>query len=238
MTNMNTMSQSSAAVSRNSVSPYPDEPSPSESAQSPSPTVGRKTFRSDEPDVPLLIKRCKSGNIDSWNILVHRYQKDIYQVAFSFSHNREDAEDVTAQVFLRLYQSLNTFRSESRFRPWLFTIVHRTFLDMCVRPVSRSRRPMEYLRSTDDGLSWVSGILDAAPSSENVYLELEADQILSQAIAALPVMHRMMLGRFYSEGQSYPEIAAAIGVPIGTVKSRLNRAHKLLRGKLMRYQER
>jgi RNA polymerase sigma-70 factor (ECF subfamily) len=188
----------------------------------------------EETDTPFLIQLCQSGNADSWNTLVHRYQKEIYRVAYSFSHDREDAEDVTSQVFVRLYQSLHTFRNESGFRPWLFRIVYRTFLDMCVR--APSRRPVEHLSTTDDEFGWVTGICDPAPSPETRCLEKEASQILAQAILSMPKMQREVLERLYDEEQSYKEIAVDMGVPLGTVKSRVSRAHKLLRGKLIRYQ--
>jgi RNA polymerase sigma-70 factor (ECF subfamily) len=195
-------------------------------------------LRQDEQGVQALIQHCQSGDYASWNTLIHRYQKDIYRVAYSLSRNREDAEDVTSQVFVRLYQSLRTFRNESSFRPWLFCIVHRTFLDMCVRPLHRSRHLVAHVRSTDDEFASVTMIMDSAPSPEGIYLEKEAHQILTQAIQQLPLIQREVLGRLYNERKSYKEIARDAGVPVGTVKSRLNRAHKLLRKTLIPYQER
>lgn len=185
----------------------------------------------------LLIQRCQLGNAGAWDALFHNYQKDVFRIALSLSHNREDAEDITGQVFVRLYQSLHTFRNKSRFRPWLFCIVYRTFLDMCIRPAYRTHPAIEYLRSTDDEFASKTNICDPTPTPEGICLEKEAAQILQQAIGHLPPVQGQMLVRFHTDGKSYQEIATETGLPIGTVKSRLNRARKMLRERLTPYQE-
>jgi len=185
----------------------------------------------------VLLDRCKAGDTVAWDTLIRRYEKSICKFAYSLCRNHEEAGDIAGQVFLRLYQNLHTFRNEASFTSWLFRIVRNTYLDLCVRPAHRSHLSLDAGPNNDNEPSTGRDIMDPAPSPESICMEHETAQLLAKAIHHLPAYQRQVLRMYHSEGKSYEEIAAATGLSIGTVKSRLNRARNMLRERLSPYQE-
>lgn len=184
-----------------------------------------------------LIQRCKAGDTDAWDTLIGRYTKFVYNLAYSFCRNQEDAGDIAAQVFLRIYQSLHTLHNESRFVSWLFRIVSNTYLDVCIRHVHRGHLSLNSSSTNDGEPSSGWDIPDPAPSPETICLENETVHMLAEAIRHLPTYQRQVMRMYLTEGKSYLEIAEVTGLCIGTVKSRLNRARAILRERLATFQE-
>jgi RNA polymerase sigma-70 factor (ECF subfamily) len=185
----------------------------------------------------VLLDRCKAGDTAAWDTLIRRYEKSVYKFAYSLCRNHEEAGDIAGQVFLRLYQNLHTFRNEASFTSWLFRIVRNTYLDLCVRPAHRGHLSLDAGPNNDNEPSTGRDIMDPSPSPEAVCMEHETAQLLAKAIHHLPAYQRQVLRMYHTEGKSYEEIAAATGLSIGTVKSRLNRARNMLRERLSPYQE-
>jgi RNA polymerase sigma-70 factor (ECF subfamily) len=185
----------------------------------------------------VLLDRCKAGDAAAWDVLIRRYEKSVYKFAYSLCRNHEEAGDIAGQVFLRLYQNLNTFRNEASFTSWLFRIVRNTYLDLCVRPAHRGHLSLDAGPANEGEPSTGRDIMDPAPSPEAVCMEHETAQLLAKAIHHLPAYQRQVLRLYHTEGKSYEEIAETTGLSIGTVKSRLNRARTMLRERLAPYQE-
>jgi RNA polymerase sigma-70 factor (ECF subfamily) len=185
----------------------------------------------------VLLDRCKAGDVAAWDTLIRRYEKSVYKFAYSLCRNHEEAGDIAGQVFLRLYQNLHTFRNEASFTSWLFRIVRNTYLDLCVRPAHRGHLSLDAGPNNDNEPATGRDIMDPAPSPETVCMEHETAQLLAKAIHHLPAYQRQVLRMYHTEGKSYEEIAAATGLSIGTVKSRLNRARNMLRERLAPYQD-
>jgi RNA polymerase sigma-70 factor (ECF subfamily) len=181
------------------------------------------------PSEVILLDRCKSGDRDAWDTLIHRYEKAIHDFAYSRCRNHEEAEDIAGHVLLRLYQSLHTFRHEASFTCWLIRIVHNTYLDMCVRPIHRNHISLDARPTADAETFAVLDLMDPAPTPEKVCLENETARQLTRAIRHLPQSQCQVLHMYHAEGKSYGEIEEELDLPIGTVKSRLNRARNLLR---------
>jgi len=192
---------------------------------------------SDNISEMVLLDRCKAGEVAAWDTLIRRYEKSVYKFAYSLCRNHEEAGDIAGQVFLRLYQNLHTFRNEASFTSWLFRIVRNTYLDLCVRPAHRGHLSLDAGPNNDNEPATGRDIMDPAPSPEAVCMEHETAQLLARAIHHLPAYQRQVLRMYHTEGKSYEEIAAATGLSIGTVKSRLNRARNMLRERLAPYQE-
>jgi RNA polymerase sigma-70 factor (ECF subfamily) len=192
---------------------------------------------SDNIGEMVLLDRCKAGNVAAWDTLIRRYEKSVYKFAYSLCRNHEEAGDIAGQVFLRLYQNLHTFRNEASFTSWLFRIVRNTYLDLCVRPAHRGHLSLDAGPNNDSEPATGRDIMDPAPSPEAICMEHETAQLLARAIHHLPAYQRQVLRMYHTEGKSYEEIAAATGLSIGTVKSRLNRARNMLRERLSPYQE-
>ena len=175
-----------------------------------------------------LIARCKGGDPGAWNSLIRRYEKPVYKFAYSMCHNHEETGDIVSGVFLRLYQNLHTFRHESSLTSWLFLIVRNVYLDQCVRPAYRGNLSLNARIRGAEGDFAGFEITDPAPSPEAAYIEKESARSLATAIHHLPAYQRQALKMYFAQEKTYQEIATATGVSIGTVKSRVHRARKML----------
>jgi RNA polymerase sigma-70 factor, ECF subfamily len=150
--------------------------------------------------------------------LVAEYHQAVYRYAYRLAGTVPDAEDLTQQAFLVASNKLGQLRSEGSVRSWLFAILRNHFFKQCQkdRPI-----PTADLRLN----------MDSIPQEEG---EVEIDQEqLQQALDDLPDAYRMVLVMFYYEQLSYREMSEALGVPIGTIMSRLARAKGQLRSRLL-----
>ena len=185
------------------------------------------------PQDILLIERAQRGDRDAVDELVAKYQARAYQFAYRLTGNPDDASDLVAEAFVRVYTALPRFRKDSQFTTWLFRIVTNCFLDMKKK---ESRRPTDQLEDAWIEADAKSTIVDqesAVDSSER----MEREEIMQKAILQLPEYQRSMIVMFHVENLSYEDIAGTLDLPIGTVKSRLNRARLALREILEPYQE-
>ena len=184
----------------------------------------------------LLLARCKQGNRVAFDDLMRRYEKKVYNFAYRLCGNYDEANDIAADTFVRIYNALPNFRGDSSFITWLFRITTNVYLDLRKRERARPHQSLEEIIELEE--TTVSRqIEDTAPKPDELAEMHERTNILQTAINTLPDYQRMMIVMYHTEGQSYEEIAAALDLPIGTVKSRLNRARLSLRDKLKSVQE-
>jgi RNA polymerase sigma-70 factor (ECF subfamily) len=180
-----------------------------------------------------IIERAQGGDREAMNQLVMKYQARAYQFAYRLTGNQDDASDLVAETFVRVYTALPRFRRDAQFTTWLFRIVTNCFLDAKKKA---GRKPTDQLED-----SWVeagaqSTIVEPEDPAESVERS-EREEILQKGIEALPDHQRAMIVMFHVESLSYEDIAATLDLPIGTVKSRLNRARLALREILEPYEE-
>lgn len=171
---------------------------------------------SQQPDLIALIR---SGDRTAMRSLYVEHQRRVYSIALNyFGGDTSKAEDVTQQVFLKLFTNLS-FRGESEFTTWLY----RMTVNACIDETRRARRWF--------GLSdWF--VDEAAKSIDESIRSEEISGQVRSVIGSLKPEYRMPVVLKYVEGLSYKQIAQVLGCSIGTVSSRLNRAHKLLAEKL------
>ncbi len=184
----------------------------------------------------LLIDRCKRGDKDAFDALMRRYERKIYNFSYRLCGNYDEASDITADTFVRLYNSLGSFRGDSSFITWLFRIVTNIFLDQRKRVKARPQVSLEEMIELED-MSVTRQVEDTGPSPEDRAVGAERTDILQTAINSLPEYQRLMIVMYHTESRSYEEIAEMLDLPIGTVKSRLNRARLSLRDRLKRVEE-
>jgi RNA polymerase sigma-70 factor (ECF subfamily) len=193
----------------------------------------------DQNEEARLLAKCVDGDKAAWDTLVRRYEKCVYRFAFNLCHDRDDAEDISAHVFIRVFQNLHTFRNEACFSSWLFRIVRNTHLDMCVRPAWRSHVSLDTDLAADltARQTCMREIADPTPTPEAQSIKKEVVRMLNQAVSHLPGYQREVLKLYHADGKSYEQIAETTGLSIGTVKSRINRARAMLRERLMPYRD-
>lgn len=188
------------------------------------------------PDDGLLIDRCKRGDQSALDTLVRKHERRAYQYAFRLTSNSEEAADVVADAFVRVYSAIKNFKGNSAFTTWLYRILTNCFLDLRKREKSRQASSLESVLTTDDG-DLERQIEDDALTPYEEAAKDERERVVTEAVAELPEYQRAMITMYHAEQLSYEEIAEALDLPIGTVKSRLNRARLSLREKLMKDEE-
>jgi RNA polymerase sigma-70 factor (ECF subfamily) len=178
-----------------------------------------------------LIERCKRGDLAAFNDLVRRYEKQVYNFAYRLTGNYDDANDVAQDAFLRVFNAIGSFRGEASFSTWLFRITTNVFLDERKRARAHPNASLdEYLELEESSVA--RQIEDPSPTPEAVLEQSERAEILQKAIGGLPEYQRAMVTLYHGQQKSYEEIAEIMDLPIGTVKSRLNRARLALKEKL------
>jgi RNA polymerase sigma-70 factor (ECF subfamily) len=160
--------------------------------------------------------------------LVRGYQEIAYQYAWRLCGDSDEAADVVAEAFARVYTGIDRFRSESRFSTWLYRIVVNCFLDLRKKEKRQAHTSVEAAVELEDGevnRQYLSP--DAGPDA--VAEANLRSEVLWRAIEGLPDVHRAIIVMYHVEMLGYEEIASALGIPVGTVKSRLNRARLALK---------
>src|ERR1051326_544771 len=184
----------------------------------------------------LLIERCKRGEQGAFDKLVRAYEKRVYNLAYRLSGHYDEANDISVDAFIRVFQALKLFRGEANFSTWLFRIVTNVYLDRRKRTRNKQHLSLEeYIELEENSVA--RQIEDPSPTPSEVAEQRERHDVLQSAIASLPDYQRAMVVLYHTEGLSYDEIASVMELPIGTVKSRLNRARLMLREKLEPHKE-
>ena len=173
-----------------------------------------------------IIERVLGGDANAFEELVLRYEGTVYSIALRMVSNREDAADMTQEAFIKAYNSLPSFRGDSRFSSWLYRIATNVCVDFLR---SKSRRPQSSLTAeNDDGEDAQLDIPDPADGPEEQLMKKLSMQSLSEGLRLLGDDHRQILVMRELGGMSYAEIGAALSLEEGTVKSRIFRARKKL----------
>lgn len=166
--------------------------------------------------------------------LMTRTQKQAYNMAYRLTGNRDDAEDLTQEAYLRAYRSFATYNRQLPFESWFFRILSNLFIDLLRRrpkqkPLSLDQPVAE--DESDDNLMFQ--IPDEGNNPERNLMDSVMDERLQTALAALPEPFRVAVLLCDVEGKSYEEIADIMGSSIGTVRSRIHRGRSLLRQAMM-----
>lgn len=178
-----------------------------------------------------LIEKCKLGDRAAFDTLIKRYERPIYHLAYRLSGNYDDAHDIAAETFLRIYRAIGTFQCAITLPAWINRIVANVFYDTRRHAHRHPSVSLDALvEKTGDAL--LNSDVKSIASPEGHAEENEKKRILGEAIEALPDYQRTMVTLFHSEGRTYEEIADIMAIPVGTVKSRLNRARLALRERL------
>lgn len=175
-------------------------------------------------DEDELVARCRGGDGDAFRELLERHQAMLFGLAHRITGHREDAMDALQDSCIKAWGAMGNLEGGS-FRSWMSTIVARTSLDRV-----RARRPVAPLE-TDAG---VIPLPDPHPGPEHQALARQRVRLIEAALAQLSPDHRAIVLMRDLSGLSYEEIAEGLGVPLGTVRSRLARARVALQQELLR----
>ena len=181
-----------------------------------------------------LIARARSGDTGAFSQLISRYEGKIFRLAMNITQNREDAEDVLQEAFIKAYQHLDQFQGNSRFYTWVVRIaVNQALMKLRKRRNDRSVSLDEQIDTGEDMVAREIAAWD--PDPEQQYEREELNGILSDAIESLEPIYKTVFTLRDVDGLSTEETAEALDLSIPAVKSRLLRARLQLRDKLTRF---
>jgi len=182
----------------------------------------------------VLVNAAKAGDVGAFEELVRRYDRNVFRIAQHITQNREDAEDVVQDAFLKAYENLPQFQMQSKFYTWLVRIaVNEALMKLRRRRPERMVSLDEEVRTEEDSMP--REIADWSPNPEQQYNQAELKDILGKTIQGLPPSFRTVFVLRDVEGLSTEETAEALNLSIPAVKSRLLRARLQLRERLNKY---
>lgn len=175
-----------------------------------------------------IISKVLSGDQALYAHLVKRYQNFVFTIVLRYTPNREDAEEIAQDVFVKAFRSLADFRGESKFSTWLYTIVTTT----CITFLRKKKVPVHSLDNEH--------IFEAADNQNSAFKANQVEQkskaqAINEAIKLLSVDDARIITLFYQAEQSLEEIGRIIGVDPNTAKVKLHRARQRLKEKMERY---
>ena len=189
---------------------------------------------------PSLIARCQKADIAAFNEIVARYKNKIYNYLYRMTGNADDAEDLTQEVFVRMYTNIGSFRAEASLSTWLFRIAG----NLCVDAFRRGKRERGMVYSLDaapsgddEGQGATQDVPDWSQEPLRLFGRKELGAQIQAALDKLPPKLRSAVVLHDIEGLAYDEIAIVEKVPLGTVKSRIFNARVALREHLRPYLE-
>ena len=178
--------------------------------------------------IDTLIQRCLGGDQGAWEDIVRQHRRKVFNIAYKFTGRHDEAEDLTQDIFLKIFKSLDTFDRRANFQTWLISVSRNLCIDH-YRSVRKERETID--RGVD-----ASELAPAAPEPGPIAALEQRDRVvlLRQALAALPETLRTAVLLRDIQELSYQEIADKLRLPEGTVKSRINRGRTELARQIRR----
>ncbi len=173
-----------------------------------------------------IIERCQTGDELAWEYLVRQFQGRVYGMAFHFLGDREEARDITQEVFIRVYQNITSISDAQGFFPWVLRITRNACIDHSRR--RKARPPI-----SDMELGDVLDLRHPGNTPEEEWIAGTRKMMVCRALQQMTALNREIIILKDIQGLQLEEIAAMLGVPLGTVKSRSNRARIELAEKLL-----
>jgi RNA polymerase sigma-70 factor (ECF subfamily) len=173
--------------------------------------------------IEALIQRCLAGDQLAWEAIVRRYRRKVFNVAYKFVGRHDEAEDLTQDIFLKVFKSLDTFDRRANFQTWLISVSRNLCIDH-YRSVRKERETID--RDVDS--TEVAPPSIGTPSQIAALEQRDRVELLRKAMAGLPATLRTAVLMRDIQECSYHEIARALKLPEGTVKSRINRGRSEL----------
>ncbi|MFZ5989360.1 MAG: RNA polymerase sigma factor [Bacillota bacterium] len=174
----------------------------------------------ETPDVDL-IKKCLSGESYAFEELVTRYKKLIYNVIYNMINNKDELYDISQEVFIRIYRSLDKYNPEFKFSTWIVRIATNYCLDM-LRKKKVDSMPI------DEAI----GVSSTVDTPEACYIKREQRERINDELSKLPEKYRVPIILFHKNGLSYEEMSQVLNEPMSIIKNRLYRARLMLKEKL------
>jgi len=181
-----------------------------------------------------LVRKAKQGDSKAYDQLTVLYKDVVYSIVYRMVRNKQEAEDLTQEAFIKAYNSIVLFNEEYAFSTWLFKIATNNCIDFFRKRKLKTYSMDETIRYKDDEIRQEYAAPE--PDTEVELVSDERSKIIRTAISQLPEKYRIVIELRHQKEHSYEQISEELDLPLGTVKARIFRAremlNKLLRGKL------
>ena len=184
-------------------------------------------------DPKALVEQILAGDQDSFRTLIQQYQRLVSHIVFRLIPAGPDQEDLSQEVFIRVYQHLDRFRFDSKLSTWIARITYNT----CLNFLEKKKLPLYDDLTAESDRDFEPTAPDEVARPDFAFEAAETGTILQKEIARLPPVFKTVLTLYHLDQMSYVEIADIMNLPVGTIKSHLFRARKKLKERLLtRYQ--
>ena len=174
-----------------------------------------------------IIQACLNNDNHYFEELVVRYKNFIYSIIFRMTNDKEEANDLSQEVFIKIYKNLDKYYPEFKFSTWIMRITTNHVID-------HKRKKRQETVPIDDV---ERGASSSEPSPEVAYIKKESENTLMEAVQTLPDMYKIPIILYHQQGLSYQEISSVIGEPLSKVKNRIFRGRKILKESLTHLKE-
>lgn len=182
-----------------------------------------------------LLKKSKNGDIEAFEELIKGYQKKVFNIALRMIGDYEDASELAQEVFIKIFKSIRNFKEESTFSTWVYKITTNVCLDELRKRKNKRIISLDEEIKHDSGESQIQ-IVDPGLSPEALLEKKEIKKAVIEAIEELSPEHRIVIIYREMQGLNYEDIARIVKCPVGTVKSRINRARQELK-EILKYKK-
>jgi len=173
-----------------------------------------------------IIQACLDGDRDCFSELVSRYKNLVYSIILRMVIDKEEANDLAQEVFIKIYKNLNKYHSDFKFSTWIMRITTNHVIDY------RRKKKQQTIPIEDIEL-----VVSEDASPEARYIEKENLEVLKKVVESLPDMYKVPIVLYHQQGLSYQEIAAVVEEPLSKVKNRIFRGRKMLKDGLLSMKE-
>ena len=179
----------------------------------------------------ILFKKAQKGDLEAFEGLIKAYERLIYNAAYKMIPNPQDAEDISQEVIIKVYKSISKCAGAASFKSWLFRIINNTCIDEIRRRKGKTNLSLDTDYGEDSGHR-ENPVLRDESTPETEFLRKDMNENIQSAINKLPPDYKAVIIMRDINGLSYDEVASALGINMGTVKSRIARARKKLKDEL------
>ena len=167
------------------------------------------------------INRILQGEPQLYGEIISAYKNAVFSLCYRMVYQKQEAEDLSQEVFLKVYRNLGKYNQKMKFSTWILSIARNTCIDYLRKNRGENVPLEEGIRTSEVPIS-----------AEEAYLYKEQKQEIERAISALPEEYRLLITLYHQQGQSYKEITEILNMPMSLVKNRLHRGRKMLKEQL------
>ncbi|MEN8907999.1 MAG: sigma-70 family RNA polymerase sigma factor [Clostridiales bacterium] len=177
----------------------------------------------DDKNIIILYKK---NNTKGFNLLYQNFNKHVYSICYRYTNSKEDSLDLTQEIFIKIYKSLNNFDKTKRIKPWINKITVNT----CLNHICRTKK--KKTESLDENI--INKKIISNESTENKIMFFDTKNIIEEELEKMPELVKMVFILRHFNKLSYSEIASSMSLPLGTVKTNIYKARRILKDTLLK----